>query len=100
MQGGQRNGSNNRQGPPRPEGVSPIFEKLIQYIREQGVSRDKIRNVMTAVREIGQEYSSLDDKSGYQPSEEKLNILTDAGLSDETISVVIEIVKALVVYDK
>ncbi len=100
VQGGQRNGSNNRQGPPRPEGVSPIFEKLIQYIREQGVSRDKIRNVMTAVREIGQEYRSLDDKSGYQPSEEKLNILTDAGLSDETISVVIEIVKALVVYDR
>ena len=56
LQGGQRNGATNRPGPPRPEGVSPIFEKLIQYIREQGVSRDKIRNVMTTVREIGQEY--------------------------------------------
>ena len=35
---GQRYGSNNRQGPPRPEATSPIFEKLIQYIREQGVN--------------------------------------------------------------
>ena len=55
---------------------------------------------MNTVREIGQEYRSLEDKSGYQPSDEKLNILSDAGLPDETISVLIEIVKALVVYDR
>ncbi len=43
---------------------------------------------MTTVREIG------------KPSEEKLKILAEAGLSDETVSVLIEIIKALVVYDK
>ena len=97
---GQRYGSNNRQGPPRPEATSPIFEKLIQYIREQGVNRDNMRSVMTTVREIGQEYRSLEDKSGYKPSQEKLKTLSEAGLSDETVSVVIEIIKALVVYDR
>ena len=96
----QRYESNNRQGPPRPEATSPIFEKLIQYIREQGVNRDNIRSVMTIVREIGREYRSLEDKSGYKPSEEKLKTLAEAGLSDETASVVIEIIKALVVYDR
>ena len=30
---------------------------------------------MTTVREIGQEYRSLEDKSGYKPSEEKLKRL-------------------------
>ena len=100
VQGDQRYGSNNRQGPPRPEVASPIFEKLVQYIREQGVNRDKMRTVMTIVREIGQEYRSLEDKSSYKPSEEKLKTLADAGLSDETVSVLIEIIKALVVYDR
>ena len=100
VQGGQRNGLNNRQGPPRPEAASPIFEKLVQYIREQGVNRDKMRSVMTIVREIGQEYKSLEDKSAYKPSEEKLKMLADAGLSDQTVSVLIEIIKALVVYDR
>ena len=77
--------------------LNPLLEK---YIREQGVNRDNMRSVMTTVREIGQEYRSLEDKSGYKPSQEKLKTLSEAGLSDETISVVIEIIKALVVYDR
>ena len=85
------------------DGLIAIHESEHLYsgrYEDRGVNRDNMRSVMTTVREIGQEYRSLEDKSGYKPSEEKLKTLSEAGLSDETISVVIEIIKALVVYDR
>ena len=98
--GGESYGLNNKQSPPRPEVLSPIFEKLMQYVREQGVNRNNMRAVMTTIREIGQEYRSVENKSEYKPSEEKLKTLAKAGLSNETIPVLIEIIKALVTYDR
>ena len=37
QRGGQRAGTNNRQGPPRPEVDNPVMQRLMQYVREQGV---------------------------------------------------------------
>ena len=94
--GGQRQGPpSNRQGTPRSEAGNPVFEKLMQYIREQGVSRENIRDVMSSVRQISQKYKSAVDRSNFKPSDDTLKSLSDAGLSNESISIIVEIIKVL-----
>ena len=94
--GGQRQGPpSNRQGTPRSEAGNPVFEKLMQYIREQGVSRENIRDVMSSVRQISQKYKSAVDRSNFKPSDDTLKSLSDAGLSNESISIIVEIIKIL-----
>jgi hypothetical protein len=98
--GGQRAGSNNRQGPPRPEVNNPVMQRLMQYVREQGVSGKNIRDVMSVIMQIGREYKASSDRGSYKPSDESVAKLKDAGLNDETVKAVIEVIKALAVYDK
>ena len=94
--GGQRQGPpSNRQRPARSEAVNPVFEKLMQYIREQGVNRENIRDVMSSVRQISQKYKSAVDRSNFKPSDDTLKSLSDAGLSNESISIIVEIIKVL-----
>ena len=100
QRGGQRFGSNNRQSPPRPEVNNPVIQRLAQYVREQGVSRENMRDVMNVIMEIGREYKASTEKSSYKPSDENLGKLKDGGLSDETIEAVVEVIKALAIYDK
>jgi hypothetical protein len=100
QRGGQRAGSNNRQGPPRPEVDNPVMQRLMQYVREQGVSGKNIRDVMSVIMQIGREYKSSSDRGSYKPSDESVAKLKDAGLNDETVKAVIEVIKALAVYDK
>ena len=99
-QGGQRQGANNRQSPPRPEVGNPVMQRLMQYVREQGVSGKNIREVMNVIMQIGREYKSSTEKASYKPSDESLTKLKDAGLNDETTEAVIEVIKALAMYDK
>ena len=100
QRGGQRAGSNNRQGPPRPEVDNPVMQRLMQYVREQGVSGKNIRDVMNVIMQIGREYKSSSERGSYKPSYESVTKLKDAGLNDETVEAVIEVIKALAVYDK
>ena len=100
QRGGQRVGSNNRQGPPRPEVDNPVMQRLMQYVREQGVSGKNIRDVMSVIMQIGREYKSSNERGSYKPSDESVSKLKDAGLNDETVKAVIEVIKALAVYDK
>ena len=67
----------------------------MQYVREQGVSRENIRDVMGSVQTIGKEYRSAADKSNFKPSDEAVESLSNAGLSNESISIIVEIIKAL-----
>ena len=98
-QSGQRGGQ--RAGPARPEVNNPVIQRLAQYVREQGgVSRENMRNVMNIIMQIGREYKSSTERSSYKPSEENLEKLKDAGLSNETIKAVIDVIKALAIYDK
>lgn len=100
QRGGQRAGSINRQGPPRPEVDNPVMQRLMQYVREQGVSGKNIRDVMSVIMQIGREYKSSNERGSYKPSDESVSKLKDAGLNDETVEAVIEVIKALAVYDK
>ena len=98
--GGQRAGSNSRQGPPRPEVDNPVMQRLMQYVREQGVSGKNIRDVMNVIMQIGREFKSSSERGSYKPSDESVAKLKDAGLNDETVEAVIEVIKALALYDK
>ncbi len=100
QRGGQRYGSNNRQSPPQPEVNNPVIQRLAQYVREQGVSRENMRDVMNVIMQIGKEYRSSNEKSSYKPTEESLAKLKDAGLSDDTVEAVVEVIKALAIYDR
>ena len=100
QRGGQRLGSNNGQSPPRPEVNNPVLQRLAQYVREQGVDRENMRSVMNVIMQIGREYKASAERSSYKPPEESLSSLKEAGLSDETIEAVIEVIKALAIYDK
>ena len=55
---------------------------------------------MNTIMQIGREYKSSAERSSYKPSEENLKKLKDAGLSNETIKAVIDVIKALAIYDK
>ncbi len=99
QRGGQRLGSNNGQSPARPE-VNPVLQRLAQYVREQGVDRENMRSVMNVIMRIGREYKASAERSSYKPSEESLSSLKKSGLSDETVEAVIEVIKALAIYDK
>ena len=46
------NSPNKRKGPARPDVGDPIFEKIIEYLREQGISRENFREVFSSVRNI------------------------------------------------
>ena len=37
---------NKRQGPARPDVSDPIFQKIIEYLREQGINRDNFRDCL------------------------------------------------------
>jgi glutamyl/glutaminyl-tRNA synthetase len=75
--------------------MNPVFERLIMFIREEGITRENMRPVMEAIRGIGQEYRESDDKENYEPSEKFIKRLYDSGLSEESINIVIQIVKAI-----
>lgn len=75
--------------------MNPVFERLIMFIREEGITRENMRPVMEAIRGIGQEYRESDDKENYEPSEKFIKRLYDSDLSEESINIVIQIVKAI-----
>ena len=101
----------NRAGPPNGAGnfsrgnrnssqqnsptMNPVFERLMMFLREEGITRENIRPVMEAIRGIGQEYRESDDKENYEPNEKFIKKLYDSGLSEESINIVIQIVKAI-----
>ena len=84
-----------QQGNTGAQTPNPVFVKLMQYVREQGVSRENIRDVMGSIQTIGQEYRSAADRSSFKPSDDAVKNLSDAGLSDESILIIVEIIKAL-----
>ncbi len=75
--------------------MNPVFERLIMFLREEGITRENMRPVMEAIRGIGQEYRESDDKENYEPNEKFIKRLYDSGLSEESINIVIQIVKAI-----
>ena len=75
--------------------MNPVFERLIMFLREEGITKENMIPVMEAIRGIGQEYRESDDKENYEPSEKFIKRLYDSGLSEESINIVIQIVKAI-----
>ena len=84
----------NRAGPPNGAGnfsrgnrnssqqnsptMNPVFERLMMFLREEGITRENIRPVMEAIRGIGQEYRESDDKENYEPNEKFIKRLYDS----------------------
>ena len=69
------NGPNKRQGPARPDVGDPIFEKIIEYLREQGISRENFREVFSSVRNIRLEFIKSNDKSKFKPSKKYIKMM-------------------------
>ena len=66
---------NKRQGPARPDVGDPIFEKIIEYLREQGINRNNFRDVFSTVRDIRLEFVQSTDKSKFKPSKNYIKAL-------------------------
>ena len=66
---------NKRQGPARPDVGDPIFEKIIEYLREQGINRNNFRDVFSTVRDIRLEFVQSTDKSKFKPSKKYIKKL-------------------------
>jgi hypothetical protein len=41
------------------------MQRLMQYVREQGVSGKNIRDVMSVIMQIGREYKASSDRGSY-----------------------------------
>ena len=89
-----RNGNFYRGNPQRNSQIrNPVFERLVVFLREQGVSRENMRTVMESIRGIGEEYRNSKDKQSYIPNPDFIKNLSDSGLNEESINAVVEIVK-------
>ena len=91
---------NKRQGPARPDVGDPIFEKIIEYLREQGISRENFREVFSSVRNIRLEFIKSNDKSKFKPSKKYIKNLKNLGLTDEPIEKIMDLIKAIVSLEK
>ena len=91
---------NKRQGPARPDVGDPIFEKIVEYLREQGINRENFRNVFTTVRDIRLELIKSTDKSKFKPSKKYIKNLKNSGLSDDSIDRLLDLIKAMVGLEK
>mgnify|MGYP001312764148 FL=1 len=91
---------NKRQGPARPDVGDPIFEKIIEYLREQGINRDNFRDVFSTVRDIRLEFVRSTDKSKFKPSKKYIKNLKNSGLSDDSIDRILDLIKAIVALEK
>ena len=94
------NKSAKRQGPARPDVGDPIFQKIIEYLRDQGINRENFREVFSTVREIRLEFSNSNDKSKFKPSKKYIKKLKNSGLSDESIDRILDLIKAIVSLEK
>ena len=91
---------NKRQGPARPDVGDPIFEKIVEYLREQGINRENFRDVFTTVRDIRLELIKSTDKSKFKPSKKYIKNLKNSGLSDDSINRILDLIKAIVGLEK
>lgn len=91
---------NKRQGPARPDVGDPIFEKIIEYLREQGINRNNFRDVFSTVRDIRLEFVQSTDKSKFKPSKKYIKNLKNSGLSDDSIDRILDLIKAIVALEK
>ena len=91
---------NRRQGPARPDVGDPIFEKIIEYLREQGINRNNFRDVFSTVRDIRLEFIKSTDKSQFKPSKKYIKKLKNSGLSDDSIDRILDLIKAIVALEK
>ena len=66
---------NKRHGPARPDVGDPIFEKIIEYLRGEGISREKFKEVFSTVRNIRLEFIKSNDKSKFKPSKKYIKNL-------------------------
>ena len=94
------NSPNKRQGPARPDVGDPIFEKIIEYLGEQGISRENFREVFSSVRNIRLEFIKSNDKSKFKPSKKHIKNLKNLGLTDESIEKIMDLIKAIVSLEK
>ena len=94
------NNPNKRQGPARPYVGDPIFEKIIEYLRKQGISRENFKDVFGTVRNIRLEFINSNDKSKFKPSKKYIKNLKNSGLSDESIEKIMDLIKAIVGLEK
>ena len=91
---------NKRQGPARPDVSDPIFEKIVEYLKEQGINRENFRDVFTTVRDIRLELIKSTDKSKFKPSKKYIKNLKNSGLSDDSIERILDLIKAIVGLEK
>ena len=91
---------NKRQGPARPDVGDPIFEKIIEYLREQGINRENFRDVFSTVRDIRLEFVQSTDKSKFKPSKKYIKNLKNLGLSVDAIDKILDLIKAIVGLEK
>ena len=94
------NSPNKRQGPARPDVGDPIFEKIIEYLREQEISRENFREVFSSVRSIRLEFIKSNDKSKFKASKKHIKNLKNLGLTDESIEKIMDLIKAIVSLEK
>ena len=92
--------ANKRQGPARPDVSDPIFEKIVEYLIEQGINRENFRYVFTTVRDIRLELIKSTDKSKFKPSKKYIKKLKNSGLSDDSIDRILDLIKAIVALEK
>tara|TARA_Y100000768_G_scaffold237038_1_gene179334 strand:+ start:182 stop:799 length:618 start_codon:yes stop_codon:yes gene_type:complete len=79
--------------PARPEIFNPIIQKIISYLKEQGFNKENIKAAVKTIREISESYRISKNKKDFKISKSNIDSLKKLGISEKSISIIVDIIK-------
>ena len=79
--------------PARPEIFNPIIQKIISYLKEQGFNKENIKAAVKTIRGISESYRISKNKKDFKISKSNIDSLKKLGISEKSISIIVDIIK-------
>tara|TARA_B100001057_G_scaffold101708_1_gene98837 strand:+ start:1473 stop:2090 length:618 start_codon:yes stop_codon:yes gene_type:complete len=79
--------------PARPEIFNPIIQKIISYLKEQGFNKENIKAAVKTIRGISESYRISKNKKDFKISKSNIDSLKKLGISEKSISIIVNIIK-------
>ena len=79
--------------PARPEIFNPIIQKIISYLKEQGFNQENIKSAVKTLKDISESYRISKSKKDFKISKSNIESLKKLGISEKSISIIVDIIK-------
>lgn len=79
--------------PARPEIFNPIIQKIISYLKEQGFNQENVKSAIKTLKDISESYTMSKSKKDFKISKSNIESLKKLGISEKSISIIVDIIK-------